>query len=49
MATNHVPDELIAEMLGRAESAEGACRELVAAALVDGGTDNVTALVARTG
>jgi serine/threonine protein phosphatase PrpC len=45
----HVSDDRIAELLGRAESAEAACRELVAAALAEGGTDNVTALVARVG
>ena len=45
----HVSDDRIAELLGRAESAEAACRELVAAALAEGGTDNVTALVARMG
>jgi protein phosphatase len=45
--TKHVPDDRIAAILARAESAEAACRELVAAALADGGTDNVTALVAR--
>jgi protein phosphatase len=45
--TKHVPDDRIAELLGRAESAEAATRELVAAALADGGTDNVTVIVAR--
>ena len=45
--TKHVPDDAIAAVLGRAESAEAACRELVVAALADGGTDNVTVLVAR--
>jgi protein phosphatase len=45
--TKHVSDETIAAVLGRADSAEAACNELVAAALADGGTDNVTALVAR--
>jgi protein phosphatase len=45
--TRHVPDDQIAELLGRAESAEAACRDLVAAALADGGTDNITVVVAR--
>jgi serine/threonine protein phosphatase PrpC len=45
--TKHVPDDRIAELLGRAQTAEAAARELVAAALADGGTDNVTAIVAR--
>ena len=45
--TKHVSDETIAAVLGRADSAEAACNELMAAALADGGTDNVTVLVAR--
>lgn len=45
--TRHVGDEAIAGILARADGAETACRELVDAALADGGTDNVTALVAR--
>ncbi len=45
--SKHVPDDRIAEILGRAEGAEAACRELVAAALAEGGTDNVTVVVAR--
>jgi len=45
--TKHVSDEAIAEILGRAGSAEAACRALVDAALAEGGTDNVTAVVAR--
>ena len=43
----HVPDEQIADMLGRGESAEATARELVAAALAGGGTDNVTVVVAK--
>jgi protein phosphatase len=43
----HVPDERVVEILGRSGSAEAACRELVDAALADGGTDNVTVVVAR--
>jgi PPM family protein phosphatase len=45
--TKHVSDETIADVLGKAESAEAACRALVDAAMADGGTDNVTAVVAR--
>ena len=45
--TKHVSDETIADVLGKADSAEAACRALVDAALADGGTDNVTAVVAR--
>jgi protein phosphatase len=45
--TKHVSDETIAEILGRSGSAEAACRALVDAALTEGGTDNVTAVVAR--
>jgi Serine/threonine protein phosphatase len=45
--TKHVSNERILELLGGAASAEAACRSLVDAALADGGTDNVTAVVAR--
>lgn len=45
--TRHVPDEQIAEVLGRATDAAAACRELVDAALAGGGSDNVTVVVAR--
>ena len=45
--TRHVPDERIAEVLGRAADAESACRELVADALDGGGSDNITVVVAR--
>jgi protein phosphatase len=45
--TKHVPDERIAAVLGGTGSAEMVCRELVNAALGSGGTDNVTAIVAR--
>jgi serine/threonine protein phosphatase PrpC len=47
--TKHVTDQRIAEVLGGATSAESMCRELVDAALSDGGTDNVTVIVAKTG
>ena len=46
--TKHVPDERIAEVLGRAADAQSACRELVADALDGGGSDNITVVVART-
>ena len=46
--TRHVPDERIAEVLGRAADAQSACRELVADALDGGGSDNITVVVART-
>jgi len=45
--TRHVPDERIAELLGRADDAESACRDLVEAALAGGGHDNVTVVAAR--
>jgi PPM family protein phosphatase len=45
--TRHVPDERIVELLKGAASAEAACRGLVDAALADGGTDNITTVVAR--
>ena len=45
--SKHVSDERIAEVLGGAASAEAACRALVEAALADGGTDNITTVVAR--
>jgi protein phosphatase len=45
--TRHVPDERIAELLGRAGDAESACRDLVEAALAGGGHDNVTVVAAR--
>jgi len=45
--TRHVPDERIAEVLGRAADAQSACRELVADALDGGGSDNITVVVAR--
>ena len=45
--TKHVSDLKIAARLGAMESSEQVCRTLVADALEDGGTDNVTVLVAR--
>ena len=44
--TKHVPDERIAELLGQG-TAEQAAQALIDAALDGGGTDNVTAVVAR--
>ena len=43
----HVPDARIAEVLGAEAAAEAMCRELVDQALREGGTDNVTVIVAR--
>jgi protein phosphatase len=45
--TKHVSDEQIAEILGRFDSSVQAASELVDAANADGGTDNITAIVAR--
>jgi protein phosphatase len=45
--TKHVSDGAIRDVLGRAPSAEAACRELVGAALAGGGSDNVTVIVDR--
>jgi protein phosphatase len=45
--TRHVPDERIAELLGRPTDAETACRELVDEALAGGGRDNITVITAR--
>jgi protein phosphatase len=43
----HVSEKAIFEILHRTDRAEAGCRELVAAALDGGGTDNVTVVVAR--
>jgi protein phosphatase len=45
--TEMVPDARIAAVLARPGSADDACRALVGLALDGGGTDNVTAVVAR--
>jgi protein phosphatase len=47
--TKHVSDERIAEALSSAGSAESIARVLVDAALDDGGSDNVTVIVAKAG
>lgn len=46
--THHVPDDRIKERLGAMTSAEQVCGALLQDALDDGGTDNVTLIVART-
>jgi PPM family protein phosphatase len=45
--TKHVSDARITEMLVGGSDAEAACRSLVDSALAAGGSDNVTAVVAR--
>ncbi len=45
--TKHVSNDQIGEMLGQSGSAEQACRDLVAAALDGGGSDNITVVVAK--
>lgn len=45
--TKHAPDERIAALLASAASADAACRALVEEALAQGGSDNVTVVVAR--
>lgn len=45
--TKHVPDADLVRLLEESESAEGSCQALLEAALADGGTDNVTVVVAR--
>jgi len=46
--TKHVTDDRIGRVLGGDGSAEAMCRELVNEALADGGTDNVSVIVARS-
>ena len=43
----HVPDAEIADRLSKAASAEETCRDFVKAANEAGGSDNITAIVAR--
>ena len=45
--TKHVPDDEIAKHLGRMESSEQVCTDLLQLALDRGGTDNVTLVVGR--
>jgi len=45
--TKHVSDDEIADRLGRMQSAEQVCRDLLQLALDGGGTDNVTVVVGR--
>ena len=45
--TKHVSDELIAERLRSMTSAKQACEDLLQDALDDGGSDNITVIVAR--
>jgi protein phosphatase len=45
--SKHVPSAKMAELLAAAPDAATACRTLVDAALADGGSDNVTVVVAR--
>jgi protein phosphatase len=45
--TKHVSDSRIEEILGNASDAETSCRSLIDLALSEGGSDNVTAVVAR--
>jgi protein phosphatase len=45
--TKHVDDERIAAILAGAKSAEETCEQLVAEANAGGGSDNITAVVAR--
>ena len=45
--TKHVSDARISELLASAPNAEAACRSMIDLALAGGGSDNVTAVVAR--
>jgi protein phosphatase len=45
--TNMVDDAAVGSILGGSASADGACQALVAAALENGGKDNVTVALAR--
>jgi protein phosphatase len=45
--TEMVEDELIAQVLREAKSAQGACQTLIDLALTTGGTDNITVALAR--
>jgi len=45
--TKHVSDARIAERLGSMTSARQVCEQLLADALEDGGSDNITMIVGR--
>jgi protein phosphatase len=45
--TKHVNDARIGEVMANAPDAEASCRSLIDLALAGGGSDNVTAVVAR--
>jgi serine/threonine protein phosphatase PrpC len=45
--TKHVSDSRIGETLGNTSDVEAGCRSLIDLALSGGGSDNVTAVVAR--
>jgi protein phosphatase len=45
--TEHVPDDQLAAIIGAHDTMRGACEELVRAASEAGGSDNITAVVAR--
>jgi len=45
--SNMAPDAVIANILKESPTAEAACQALVAAALANGGKDNVTVVLAR--
>ena len=45
--TEHVPDDQLAAIITGADTMHGACEALVREAMVGGGTDNITAVVAR--
>ena len=47
--TKHVDDEALRTVLSQDISAESMARELLQAALDDGGTDNITVVVGRMG
>jgi serine/threonine protein phosphatase PrpC len=45
--TKHVSDERIADRLANMTSAKQVCEQLLADALEDGGSDNITIIVGR--
>ena len=46
--TKHVDNDKIAEVLGKPESAEASARELLDAAMNEGGTDNIAVIVVKS-